>query len=106
MEQLIPLKLHRPTFHLSAYLGDGCALESLLAVHPSVATWDALSPVTQQQDIRREAWGFREAEVQAQCHGEGGLIPGHWAGALSAVIGRRGSGEDAHHHVKGEEDLG
>lgn len=71
-----------------------------------MATWDALSPVAQQQDIGREAGGIREVEVQAQCAGEGGLIPGCRARALSAVIGRRGSRKDAHHHVEGEEDLG
>lgn len=91
----------------SAYLGDGCALESLLAVHPSSATRDALRPVPGQQDVRGEAGGVREAGVRAQRTGtrEGGLVPGHRAGAVPALMGRRGSGEDAHHHVEGEEDL-
>lgn len=100
-----PLKLHRATSHPSAYLGDCCTLEGLPAVRPSSATWAALSPVIRQQDIRGQAWGFREAEVQAQRRGEEGQILGRWAGALSAAVGRRGSGEDAHHHVEGEEDL-
>lgn len=45
------------------------------------------------------------AEVEADGTGDGRVIPGRRAGVISAVMGRRGSGEDAHHHVESEEDL-
>lgn len=68
-------------------------------------TRDALGPVAEQRGIRRETGRVLEAEVQADGTGDGRVIPGRRAGAISAVIGRRGSGEDAHHHVESEEDL-
>lgn len=88
------------------YLSDSGALERLLAVQPSMTTWDALSPVAPQQHIGGEAGGIGEAEVQAECTRDKGLIPGHGARVVSAVMWRRGPCEDAHHHVKGEQDLG
>lgn len=85
------------------YLGDGGALKSLPAVDPSVTARHALSAVAQQHDILREAGGVGEAEVQGGWIQ--GLIPRCWTRALAALMGRRGSGEDAHQHVEGEEDL-
>lgn len=68
-------------------------------------TRDALGPVAEQRGIGRGAGRILEAEVQAHGTGDGRVIPGRRAGAISAVMGRRGSGEDAHHHVESEEDL-
>lgn len=94
------------TCSITLYLCDYCTLEGLRAVHPSLATRDALGPVVLQQDARGEAGGIRGgAPVLAERPGEGGLIPGSWARAVPAVEGRRGSGEDTHHHVEGEEDV-
>lgn len=87
------------------YLGDSGALESLFAVNPSVATRDVLSSVALEQGLSGEAGGVREAEVQVDCTRDQGLIPDRWARALPALMGRRGSGEDAHHHVEGKQDL-
>lgn len=64
-------------------------------------TRDALGPVAEQWSIRRGAGRVLEAEVQAGSTGDGRVI----AEAISAVMGRRGSGEDAHHHVESEENL-
>ncbi len=91
---------------ITLYLGDCCTLESFLAVNPSALTRDALRPVALQPDIGGEAGGIRQAEVQAECTGRGGLISAFRARALPAVMGRCGPCEDAHHLVEGEEDLG
>jgi len=90
---------------IQLYLGDSGALKYLLAVDPSVATRDALRPVALQQHIRGEAGGVREAGVQGDGSEDNGLIPDSCAGVLPALMGRHGSGKDAHHHVEGEEDL-
>lgn len=92
--------------NIKVYLCDCGALKRLLAVHPSITTRDALSPVALEQDIGREAGGIREAGVQAVCIRDKCLIPLHRTRAVSAVMRRRGSREDAYHHVKGEQDLG
>lgn len=86
-----------------SYLCDSGALESLPAVQPPVATWDALSPVSQNTG---RGTGLQEAEVEAEWTGDERPIPGHWARSVSAEMRRRGSGKDAHHHVKGEQNLG
>lgn len=88
------------------YLGDRGALERLLAVHPAVATRDALSPVVPPRDPGGEAGGVREAGALAGGDGEHGSTPGRRARVVAAVMRRRGPGEDAHHHVEGEQDLG
>lgn len=73
------------------YLCDCRAPESLAAVHPSLAARRALGPVVPlREDGGGHAGGPGQAEVEA----------------LPAVMGRRGSGEDARHHVEGEQDLG
>lgn len=82
------------------YLCDSGAVENLPAVDPSVDARDALRPVAMQLCVRGEAGGVREAEV----HGDS-LIPVTRVGVFPAPVWRRGSGEDAHHHVEGEEDL-
>lgn len=93
--------------HMSIpHLGDRGAVEGLLAVDPSVGTCRLLSPVPPQSSVRGEAGGLGEAEVQAECAGERGLVPGRADGALPAAVGRRGPGEDARQHVEGQEDLG
>lgn len=79
-------------------------MENLRAVDPAAAARDALRPVAlrPQHHLRGEAGGLREAGVLC---GERSLIPRSWAGAFPAAVGRRGPGEDAHHHVEGEKDL-
>lgn len=96
---MTPLRKRTHALHWSeVYLCDGAALKHLTAVDPSAATRDALCPIARRQRVRGEAGGVREAEVE-------GLIPGSCAEAVPALVWRRGSGEDAHHHVEGEQDL-
>lgn len=85
--ELFPLEIYREfAKKLLIYLCHGRALECVLAVDPSVPTWDALRPVPPQRHVGGETGRFREAEVPA-------------SGVPSAPMRWGCSGEDAHHHM-------
>lgn len=86
--------IHTHTHTNLTNLCDRGALEGLRAVLPPMGTGHALSAVAEQRRVARETARILESQVQDRT-----------TGTISALMGRRGSGENAHHHVESEEDL-